>query len=190
MLKDKAELRSAMKRLRADALDRLERNRKIFEKFFTLDEVAHGQNFFMYASFGDEVNTWEIMNELFARGKDIFLPRVEGDQIVFSQYTGQELRRSSYGIFEPIEPKSDKPPDVIVLPLLAADRNLYRLGYGGGYYDRYLAQHRGGLKIGIAFDFQLVENVFAQTHDIAVDVLVTDRTVMFADKRRNYGKIY
>lgn len=174
MWKDKAALRQKMKALRASAADRAARDAKIFDHFFSLPQAERADKFFIYLSFGSEADTRGIIRELLKRGKQVFLPRVEGKDMVFVRYTGQALQKSALGIEEPAGEGVKEGADVIVLPMLAADGQLHRLGYGGGYYDRFLSEESGAARIGICYDFQRTDEPFAEEHDIPADVLVTD----------------
>ena len=72
---------------------------------------------------------------------------------------------------------------LILVPALACDRQGYRLGYGGGYYDRYFAREgRGAFKIGICYDVQLIKTIPAEAHDARLDVIVTDKRVLRREK--------
>ena len=74
---------------------------------------------------------------------------------------------------------TDELPQVCVLPLLAADKSFRRLGYGGGFYDRWLARNGGGVfKVGVGYDFQLLDEIPAEAHDVLLDAVVTDARVL------------
>jgi 5-formyltetrahydrofolate cyclo-ligase len=84
------------------------------------------------------------------------------------------------GIPEPLPTAPQLEPDILLVPLLAFDKNRNRLGYGGGFYDRtiaYLRQFQPLMAVGIAYSFQEVENVPTGTHDIALDQVVTEVNV-------------
>ena len=89
-----------------------------------------------------EVDTHGLIKALLAAGKEVFLPRVEGSEIVPVQYFGGEsaLVKNSYGIFEPAGDGYEGGIDVCITPLLAVNSRGYRLGYGGGYYDRFFGR--------------------------------------------------
>ncbi len=182
MWKDKAQLRKEMKERRRAAPDRAARDAEIFRRFFLLPQVINSSKFFIYMSFGSEADTKAIIAELLKRGKEVYLPRVEGRDMVFVRYTGQALEKNAYGIEEPAGAGVKEGADVIVLPMLAADRLLHRLGYGGGYYDRFLQNEKRAVKIGICYDFQRTDELFAQEYDVPADVLVTDREIYARDK--------
>lgn len=175
MLKDKNALRRKMRALRDSAPDRAERDKLIFEKFFSLPQVKGAKVFFVYHSFGSEADTHAILARLLAEGKTVCLPRVEGGEMSFVSYEGQALERGKFGIAEPQGERTSLRPDVVVLPMLAWNGR-FRLGYGGGYYDRFLAGC-GALKIGIAYAFQRTEEPFMEEFDVPADILVTDAEI-------------
>lgn len=182
MWKDKAQLRKEMKERRQAAPDRAKRDAEIFTNFFSLPQVEKSKKFFIYMSFGSEADTRAMIAELLKRGKEVYLPRVEGRDMVFVRYTGQPLQKNRYGIEEPAGEGRTEGADVIVLPMLAADKQLHRLGYGGGYYDRFLQDENSAFKVGICYDFQRTDELFAQEYDVPADVLVTDKEIQRRDK--------
>ena len=169
-----------MKAARQNAPDRAARDAKIFENFFALPRVAAADSFFLYRSFGAEADTARIARELERRGKVIWYPRVRGQEMEVVRWVGQPFARGPFGIEEPVGEGEDARPDVVVLPLLAADKQCRRLGYGGGFYDRYLAgAGQAAYKVGIGYAFQVVESLPAEAHDVPADAVVTDERVLF-----------
>lgn len=173
MWKDKDSLRREVRALRDGAADRAVRDERILKNFFSLPQVKEAELFFIYHSFGSEADTHAIIARLLAEGKRVCLPRVEGRTMVFVPFVGQALEKGRFGIAQPQGEASDEFPHVVVLPMLAWN-GLYRLGYGGGYYDRFLEKHAGACKIGLAYAFQRTDAPFMQAHDIPADILVTD----------------
>ena len=180
MSTDKRELRAKMKALRAAANDRAGRDGRIFQNLFSLPRFCRAESFFVYHSVGTEAETLRIIRELSARGKRVYLPRVEGRGMVAVRYCGQALAEGRFKTPEPTgEAVSEgETIEVCVLPLLAADERFRRLGYGGGFYDRYLSSRADMLKIGICYDFQLLAEVPAEAHDVALDAIVTDCRIL------------
>jgi 5-formyltetrahydrofolate cyclo-ligase len=98
-----------------------------------------------------------------------------------------ELRDGFYGIKEPMEeyvrPTSSEQLDLIIVPAVAYDRRGYRIGYGGGYYDRFLSSlDKDIVTIGIAFDIQIVGEVPVQPFDIPVDMVITESGIIKGEK--------
>ncbi len=170
-------LRDEMKKKRLEDEFREERSDKIFNRFFAAEFLKDKESFFIYNSFGTEANTKKIITQLLKTGKLVFLPRVEGREMFAVQYSGEPLVAGKYGIDEPRGEKSLKSAEVCILPLLAADKQFYRLGYGGGFYDRYLSAATM-LKVGICFDYQITDGVPHEEHDVLLDAIITDERVL------------
>ena len=114
-------------------------------------------SFFIYNSFGTEASTKLIIKELLKLGKAVYLPRVEGENIVPVRYLGGDgLKSGAFGIAEPCGQAFFGNIDVTVIPLLAVNGDGYRIGYGRGFYDRYL--HGSATKwVGLGYYFQFEE---------------------------------
>ena len=167
---------------------------KIKRKYFqnSVREVADGAikdvvelafsdktNFFIYYSYGTEADTHAIIEGLLSTGKKVYLPRVEGDIIVPVPYTAKtELVKNSLGIEEPVGQAYDGEIDVCIAPLLAVNSKGYRLGYGGGFYDRYFASHPDILKAGLGYSLQQCEDNFEEEHDVPLDIFICERGII------------
>lgn len=133
------------------------------------------ESFFIYNSFGLETSTKLIIDELLKTGKRIYLPRVEGDNIVAVPY-GQ-TKKGTLGIEEPTGQAYEGALDVTVIPLLAVNSKGVRIGYGKGYYDRYL-KTVNTLKVGLGYDFQR-EEFEGEPHDIPLDLFLCEKGIYF-----------
>ena len=136
-----------------------------------LSAYENFDSFFIYNSFNYEASTREIIRELVAAGKDVYLPRVENGEICAVPYG--ETRRGAFGIEEPMGDVQNIVPEVTIAPLLAVNGRGYRLGYGGGYYDRYF-KNNPTLKVGIGYDFQMAE-FEEEPFDVGLDVFISER---------------
>ena len=140
--------------------------------------LADAQTIMAYYSLPDEVNTHGLIDELVAEGKTVLLPKVTGtDTMELRRYTGRaDLQEGTYHILEPVgEPFTDYAAiDLILVPGLAFDAAGHRLGRGRGYYDRFLHSKNRPycVKIGVCFDFQKVDEVPVDAHDMAMDRVV------------------
>ncbi|MDR2892960.1 MAG: 5-formyltetrahydrofolate cyclo-ligase [Deltaproteobacteria bacterium] len=159
----------------------------------------------LYVAAKGEISTDLLLREAWAQGKSVFLPKVETrpgpdspGRMSFALCSGlDELRPGAFNILEPIaEPCASGldlsanwlgpnrqyawPPALFVLPGLAFDRRGRRLGWGGGYYDSFLADRAGcGIKfIGLAYAFQLLEDIPAQEWDVSVNAVCTDEELL------------
>ena len=159
-------------------VQRADGGEKIAERFFSLPQVKSARSVFIYNSIRSEAPTSYVISKLSEMGKTVLLPRVEGRAMVAVEYKiGVPMSESSFKISEPQGVAFDGIPDVTVTPLLAVTKRGERLGYGGGYYDRYL-QDKNTFKIGYCYDFQVIEDVFAEEHDVKLDVVVTDKRII------------
>ncbi len=135
-----------------------------------------------YTSFGSEVDTSGLLQHLSSDDVRIILPRVEGSAMAAVAYhDGDPVRRAAYGALEPSDGEIVPPEeiDVVVVPGLAFDRVGHRVGYGGGFYDRFLRHLRpDAVTIGVAFSKQIVDAVPHGRKDRPVDVVVTEHEII------------
>lgn len=178
MLLDKRNLRSQLLKKRAELnqetvlhlseciTENLKRN-SIFQK---------AQTIAFYLSFRNEVDTWQLIKE-FISLKQICVPVIDKNNQMHFVYIDdlEHLHKNQYGIYEPISHRiADKDEiDLIIVPLVGYNDQNYRIGYGGGYYDRYLAQYHGQ-KIGLGFQMQRVKDFVPASHDIPLDLIITE----------------
>ncbi len=139
-----------------------------------LEKYGGYESYFIYNSFRSEADTGRITAALVAAGRRVYLPRVCGKDILPVPYGITE--RGAYGIEEPVGDVFRGDIDVTVVPLLAVNRCGFRLGYGGGYYDRYL-KDRHTLAIGIGYSFQLTDARFEERYDEKLSAYVSERGV-------------
>lgn len=167
------------------------RSIKILNKFISLKEFKQAEVIMFYASFGSEVETFDIIDEAMNIGKKILLPRVDKSKDSLKLYeikSLDDLRYGYMGIPEPIH--SDETmhgvnfADLIVMPGAGFDLQGNRLGYGKGYYDKMLSKLKKKIPlIALAFEEQIVENIPSEPHDIRVDAIVTDERVIWTGKK-------
>lgn len=153
----------------------------IWERLSVLSEFASAHRLLVYVSTGREVDTHGLIQQLLAMGRRVCVPKFDG---ATQRYIASELRDFSAelmeGKFKILEPKPETVRavavadlDALVVPGLAFDETGNRLGRGTGYFDRILREARGAT-IGLAYDFQVLEEVPADTRDVAVDFIVTE----------------
>ena len=147
---------------------------EIFENF--MNAFKKYGSFFIYNSFGSEADTKKIISALLKADKRVYLPRVEGDNIVAVPYG--TMRVGAFGIEEPVGQAFAGDIEVTVIPLLAVNGRGYRIGYGGGYYDRYLAGHTEHITVALCYAFQITEeNLPWEEHDILPDYIITEKEI-------------
>ena len=123
-------------------------------------------------SFRTETDTSEIVEALLASGKRVCVPRVIADEMYAAPWS-ERTETNGYGIVQPVSGE-DEPCEIAVVPLLAVDGEGYRLGYGGGYYDRYFAAHPKMLRVGLCYEGQAVERLPRDAYDLPLDAVVTE----------------
>lgn len=136
-------------------------------------------NVALYLPSDGELDTGPIAALADSSGRQLFLPRLTGDQLEFAPWAaGEPLRENRFGIGEPTtEAAGVTTLDLLVLPLVAVGRDGMRLGMGGGFYDRTLgavAAEERPLLLGLAYEFQFIDAVPAQPWDIALDAVLTE----------------
>ncbi len=141
----------------------------------TLLENFDFSSWFVYLSFGSETGTAKLIEELKNRGKEICVPLVKGKEM-FSVPLTDKLKKGAFGILEPEEGENTL-CEVSVVPMLAFGEEGYRLGYGGGFYDRYFAEHPDVFRLGIAYEGQFCREKFFEKFDEPLDALVTEEKV-------------
>jgi 5-formyltetrahydrofolate cyclo-ligase len=138
----------------------------------------------LYASKGQEVNTRPLMESLLSRGVGVVVPIIEKEtrSLRLSGITDRSvLVSSTFSVPEPIGheiPVREEEIAAVVVPMIAFDRRGHRLGYGAGYYDRFLSVHRDLTKIGVAFSCQEVPAIPEDGNDIAMDFVVTEDEII------------
>ena len=163
-------------------------DRKIKNKLLNLWAVREAQTVLCYVSTDIEVDTREFINALLQMGKRVAVPRCEGEKSEMNFYyieSLSELSPGSFGVDEPDPQKSimvgKTEGSVCIVPAFMFDKRGYRLGYGKGYYDRYLSRYNGSA-IGICYSANLQEELFHGKYDRAVDLVVTDKEILTIGK--------
>lgn len=174
--------------------DRAEKSTAIADKIMGLAQIIEARAIFVYMHFRSEVETFELINRMLPSNKTITIPYTKTDthKLLAIQVTdlAQQVAPGYCGIPEPIPELVDKALfetqniDVVIVPGSVFDRNGGRLGYGGGYYDRFLTNATpGALRLGLAFELQLVDRVPVESHDQPMDLIATEENIY--DCRRN-----
>ena len=153
------------------------------------DELAvpRGAVVSFYWPMGDEADPRALAQALAVRGAALALPALvaKGAPLTFREWReGDSLVAHSFGMLEPGPEAPEIVPDVLLVPLLAFDSRGHRLGYGGGFYDRTLADLPGRRTVGCAFAAQEVEAVPAEPHDHTLDAIATEAGVILLEQNR------
>lgn len=159
------------------------------ELLFSSELYQNTQIFFLYASFRSEADTWMLLDRMLLDQKEVYMPRTqparegqEGSMEFFRVRAREDLVPGLYGIYEPGShcPAFGENPKgaVCLLPGLVFDRRGGRIGYGGGYYDRYLKGHPGIVRVGMGFSFQCIPEIPMETFDIKLQYLLTEKEMV------------
>jgi 5-formyltetrahydrofolate cyclo-ligase len=162
--------------------ERAARSVGIVDRLLALPEVRAARTGMAFWSFGSEVETAPLIDRWCAQGVRVALPRIAGDAIEAVAYRpGDPVRETRFGAMEPSEGDVVAPQeiDVVVVPGVAFDRAGRRVGYGGGFYDRFLPRTGpGALVVAVAFSLQVVGEVPQGGGDRGVDAIVTEDEVI------------
>ncbi len=144
------------------------------------DEYKSADTLCIYISINKEVDTRPLIEACIRDGKRIAAPRITDGVMDF--YYFDDMSELQPGFFDILEPTGDDKADVdkalIIMPGVAFDENRNRIGYGGGYYDRYLYEHNVKNTIALAYEVQIVDKVEADSYDIKPDMIITEgRTI-------------
>lgn len=136
-----------------------------------------------YVAMREEIDPMPLARALEAHGARLALPAIANRSMTFRAWsTGAPLRP---GVFGTVEPEGEEVvPDLLLVPLLAFTREGYRLGYGGGYYDAWLAAHRGARAFGVAYAAQEVDRLPVEPHDEPLSGILTEREMIMTGARR------
>ena len=180
----KRKIRSEIKN-KADGYSELEKLKKsaiIKDRLFKEEEFKKANTVMFYVSLKDEVNTFSMIDEAITAGKRVCVPVIlkEDRKLIAGEIKDrkEDLESQHFGIYQPKAGRVKEVPlcdiDLVVVPGMAFDKNNVRLGRGHGYYDRFLCSIPNKTKtIGLAFDFQVLENLPKDSHDIPVWKTIT-----------------
>ena len=172
---EKKELRAHIKSLKKQHSKEqlMEQSEKILAKLEHHPDFIKSEKIMLYSALPDEVQTQAFLEKWHLQ-KTIILPTVVGDDIIPVEF-GKDTS-FAVGDFNILEPQNEPYMgdfDLIIVPGVAFDHNGNRLGRGRGYYDRFLSHHLSVKRIGICFDFQMVDEVPSEPFDIRMDEVIT-----------------
>jgi len=184
-MKQKLKLEIFEKRKKLSEEEVKEKSKKVIDNLRALEEFQKAKNILFYVSVNNEVDTREIIKELL-KEKNIIIPyTIKNKPAIFLSELKDfvELEPKAFGILEPkekyIREFDGEKLDLVIVPGIVFDKNGHRIGYGYGYYDRFLKTiAKDVVKIGLAFDFQLVDKVPEEEHDVPLDIVVTEKEVV------------
>ena len=167
---NKQQLRKWAKEERSK-LDMEALSKELVQKFQETEEYKQAKQVMIFYPLKDEVNLLELLDD---NTKTFYLPKIDGDNLLCCKYIkGEPLCESCFHTKEPnTEPELNFTPDLIVVPALAVDKNNYRLGYGKGFYDRFLGVNKESNIIVCIPKQLIVESIYPDEFDIPVNKVI------------------
>lgn len=153
-------------------------SRIIAEKIIQTSQFQEASQIYAYIDYNHEVSTRGIIEAAWKTGKQVAVPKVVGKDLIFYELRSfDQLEEGYYGILEPASGEIvDWEKPLMIMPGVAFDSARHRVGYGGGFYDRFLEVHKIPT-IAIAFDFQIMNEVPVEPTDILPDVVITEQKI-------------
>ena len=180
---DKKTLKSQMIAMRNELENKNEKSQVICQKILDSDVFLKAKNVFIFLSFGSEVDTNIIVESCFANGKKLSVPVCKQDGVMDAVYINgfNDMACNRFGIKEPIDVTkiADKQDiDLIIAPGSVFDKNLNRIGYGKGFYDRFFVGTRAK-RVALAFDCQIVDfDLPTDEYDVKMHCIVTEKRIL------------
>lgn len=148
---------------------------RLGQQFLACELYRQAKTVYFYLPYNQEVRTIPMLQQAIADGKRVAVPKIYGDEMRFIYISDlTSLEKNRWGIPEPVadEPVADEPTALVLMPGLAFDREGNRLGYGGGFYDKFLSEEPNHPTVALCYDFQMVEKLETDAYDIPVDVVL------------------
>jgi 5-formyltetrahydrofolate cyclo-ligase len=152
---------------------------KIQKRLKKINSYRDAQKIGVYYPIGSEILTQDIIQELLSNGKDVFLPKVMGKNMEFRKIIDfSSIEKGSFDIMEPKDDcEIDNDLDVVLVPTVGISPSGVRLGYGHGFYDRYLAEHKS-VTISLTMEKQIIKKIPKSEHDIMIDWIITEDRIV------------
>ena len=174
---DKKELRRTIRDLKRAMTEEeiVSRSQKLGQLFAASEAYQNAKTIYGYLPYNQEVRTVAMLEKALADGKKVAVPKCYGEEMRFIYMEDLSKVEKGYaGIPEPIadEPVADDPTALVLMPGLAFDREGHRIGYGGGFYDKFLAGEPNHPTVALCYAFQMVEKIEPEEYDIPVDCVI------------------
>lgn len=169
----RAQIRAQKRAMTEDQIT--EKSRILAEKFLTTDVYRNAETIYGYLPYNQEVRTVPILEQALRDGKKVAVPKVFGDTMKFILMTDLSRVSKGYaGIPEPTEdgPEAEDAHALVLMPGMAFDPQGHRIGYGGGFYDKFLAEEPEHPTLALCYDFQMLPNLDTEEFDIPVDQVI------------------
>lgn len=168
----KKELRIKSKLMRKNLRDKNSFDEKFVQKIISTDVYKNAENILIYYPLSDEIDLLALTED---SSKNFYLPKIDGKNMLCCPYNkGDKLVQSAFKTLEPITEAFDKQNlDLVIVPALCCDVNNYRLGYGGGFYDRFLCDINA-YKISCVYKELLFDTIYPDNFDVKMDMVITN----------------
>ena len=153
----------------------------IMDKLFSNQIFKNSNCIGFYYSLKTEVFTSNMIQKTLDLGKNVCLPKIDRESKTMNFHTIdgiENLKKNHLDISEPVNGEICTNIDVVIVPGIAFDKSGNRLGFGSGYYDKFLNLHASIYKIALAFDFQLIDTIDIQEHDVPMDLIITENRII------------
>lgn len=181
---DKKEIRRQIKKLRLALTEeeKMQAAERVFDRLEKSEPFIKANHILLYHSLPDELFTHSFLQKWGSK-KQLYLPRVKGDELEILPYMPERLSTGAFQIEEPEGEETVNPEvlELIVVPGVAFDKRGGRIGRGKGYYDRLLAGTKA-VKIAVAYHFQMLEEIPVEPHDVPMDMVITDKALYISGK--------
>ncbi len=167
-------LRNKYKEIRKSISNKEEQDDVIFDKVINLEEYKQSKLILIYVSLKDEVDTIKLIKYGLEIGKGIAVPKCEGDDIAFYYINSlEDLEEGNFGILEPKtnEAVNDFENSICIIPGVVFDKQNNRIGYGRGFYDRFLENYQG-VKIGLTYKECVCDKIDVDENDVKMDKVI------------------
>lgn len=178
----KKELRKKYNKIR-DSISDLDidvKSKIIEEKILKLDNINEYENFLIYINIKSEVKTNSLIQRLILLKKNVFIPKIIEDEMYFLKINSlEDLELGKYNIPEPNKGQAYKgEKSLVIVPGLVFSKEKYRIGYGKGYYDKFISKNPQNFYLGICFKNQIIDKFDYDEFDEQLDIIITEENII------------
>lgn len=161
----------------------LKESEAIYWQILSSELLEKSKVIMSYMSFKNEVDTEKLNNYIISLQKKLLLPKmIDKENIEAIEYNGEFEIKNSFGIKEPVGKEYLEEIDLVIVPGIAFNLKGDRIGYGRGYYDRFLKKYPKAKKISLAYEFQIIDSFTAENYDEKIDEIVTKNNIIKTKK--------
>ncbi len=175
----KERIRKEFLGIRKNIISKKDKSLKIFSSIINDKDYLNSRVIAIYKSLGNEVSTDRLIKYSLSLGKTVVLPKVDKSIMNFYKIDNNtKYKKSLFGIDEPISNEIITDIDLFIIPGVVFGKDLNRVGFGKGYYDKYL-ENNNAIKIGICFEEQVIDSIDSDTNDVKMDKIITDKNIYY-----------